>query len=400
MKVTRVEVFLVGHGWNNLVLTRVHTDTGLTGLGEGTMQWQAKTVAAAIDHMATRYVLGSSPFDIERLVQAMYRNEYARGGPVLNSAIAAIEFALWDICGKATGQPVYNLLGGRVNGAIPAYANGWYDIEKRTGDITAAAKKVVAAGYRGLKFDPFWGFGRDPHRSDLRRGMDDVVAVRAAIGPDVQLFVDGHGRFSVGTANLLAHQLAEAGVDWFEEPVDPENYAALGQVERPRGLQIAVGERCYSRYQVPQLLAVGRPHIVQPDPIQVGGLLEAKKIAALADSAYLPVSFHCPFGPVAMAAIVQLYAATTNVVLQESFSEFDAVWRRELIANCPMPSAGSYPVSALPGLGGIELNEAVVRDHPYQDRAVQSMWAVNGSLRASEEMSLPHGGAAPGGSGR
>ena len=109
----------------------------------------------------------------------------------------------------------------------------------------------------------------------------------------------------------------------------------------------------------------------------------------LADSAYLPVSFHCPFGPIATAAILQLYAATTNVVLQESFSEFDAAWRRELITNCPMPVGGSYQVSALPGLGGIELNETVVRDHPYQERAVQSMWAVNGSLRASEEMSSP-----------
>ncbi len=399
MKVSRVEVFLVGHGWNNLVITRVHTDTGLTGLGEGTMQWQARTVATAIDHMATRYVLGVSPFDVERLVQAMYRNEYARGGPVLNSAMAAIEFALWDICGKALGQPVYNLLGGRVHSAIPAYANGWYDAERGTADIAAAARKVVAAGYRGLKFDPFWGFGRDPGRADLRRAMDDVVAVRSAVGSDVQVFVDGHGRFSVGTASLLAHQLAEAGVDWFEEPVDPENYAALGQVERPRGLQIASGERCYSRYQVPQLLAEGRPHIVQPDPIQVGGLLEAKKIAVLADSAYLPVSFHSPFGPIATAAVVQLYAATTNVVLQESFSEFDAAWRRELVTNCPMPVGGSYRVSTLPGLGGIELNESVVRDHPYEDRAVQSMWAINGSLRASEEMSLPRAGAAFGGPG-
>jgi galactonate dehydratase len=388
VKVTRVEVFLVGHGWNNLVLTRVHTDTGLSGLGEGTMQWQARTVAAAIDHMTTRYVLGASPFEIERLVQAMYRNEYARGGPVLNSAIAAIEFALWDICGKALGQPVFNLLGGRVRSEIPAYANGWYD--PGAGDATAAARAVAAAGYGGLKFDPFWGLGRDPGLAELRRGLDDVAAVRAAVGPDVQVFVDGHGRFSVGTASRLAHALAEIGVDWFEEPVEPENYLALGQVARPPGLQIAVGERCYSRYQVPQLLAEGRPHIVQPDPIQVGGLLEAKKISVLADSAYLPVSFHCPFGPIATAAIHQLYAATTNVVRQESFSEFDAAWRRELITNCPMPVGGSYPVSALPGLG-IELNETVVRDHPYQDRAVQSMWAVNGSLRASEETSSGDG---------
>jgi galactonate dehydratase len=259
---------------------------------------------------------------------------------------------------------------------------------------------VAAAGYGGLKFDPFWGLGRDPDPTALRRGMEDVAAVRAAVGPDVQVFVDGHGRFSVGTASGLAHQLAEAGVDWFEEPVDPENFIALGHVARPPGLKIAVGERCYSRYQIPQLLAEGRPHILQPDPIQVGGLLEARKIAVIADTAYLPVSFHCPFGPIATAAILQLYAVTTNVVRQESFSEFDAAWRRELISNCPMPVGGSYPVSALPGLGGIELNEAVARDHPYEDRAVQSMWAVNGSLRASEEMSSPDGGAAPGGSGK
>ncbi|MFO1143647.1 MAG: mandelate racemase/muconate lactonizing enzyme family protein [Amaricoccus sp.] len=384
MKVSRVEVFLVGHGWNNLVLVRVHTDSGLTGVGEGTMQWQARTVAAAIDHMTSRYVLGASPFEIERLVQAMYRNEYARGGPVLNSAIAAIEFALWDICGKALGQPAHNLLGGRVHADIPAYANGWHPAGGgAAGDVSAAARAVAGDGYGGLKFDPFWGLGRDPDRADLRRGLDEVASVRAAVGPDVRVFVDGHGRFSVGTASQIAHGLAEAGADWFEEPVDPENFAALGQVERPRGLQIASGERCYSRYQVPRLIADGRPHVLQPDPIQVGGLLEAKKIAAIADSSYLTVAFHAPFGPVATAAILQLYAATTNVVLQESFSAFDAPWRRELVRNCPMPVAGRYPMSALPGLGGIELDDAVVREHPYQERALQSMWAMNGPLEAS-----------------
>jgi len=385
VRITRIETFLVGHGWNNLLFTRLHTDTGLSGVGEGTMQWQAKTVAAAVEHMADRYVLGSSPFEVERLVQAMYRNEYARGGPVLNSAIAAIEFALWDICGKALSQPVHNLLGGRVHDKIAAYANGWFDAEHGGGDIAAAARRAVALGYRGLKFDPFWGLGRDPDRTDIRRGMDSVTAVRDAVGPAIGVFVDGHGRFSVGTASVLAHQLAEAGVDWFEEPVEPENYAALGQVARPAGLQIATGERCYSRYQVPRLLAEGRPNIVQPDPIQVGGLLEAKKIAVLADSAYLPVSYHCPFGPVATAAALQLYATTTNVVLQESFAEFDAVWCRDLVTNYPMPVGGHYGISTLPGLG-IELQDAVVRDHPYQSRAVQSMWVVNGSLSAADEM--------------
>lgn len=378
MKVTRVEVFLVGRAWNNLVLVRVHTDNGLTGLGEGTMQWQARTVATAIDHMAERYVIGSSPFEIERLVQAMYRNEYARGGPVLNSAIAAIEFALWDICGKALNQPAYNLLGGKVHASIPAYANGWLDVDGGSPDLVGSAHKVVEAGYRGMKFDPFWELGRDPDLADLRRGIEAIAVVRDVVGPDIKIMIDGHGRFSVGTASQLAHALAELGVYWFEEPVDPENYAALGEVARPAGLRIAVGERCYSRYQVPMLISAGRPHVLQPDPIQVGGLLEAKKIAAIADSHYLPVSFHSPFGPVATAAILQLNAATTNIVSQESFSAFDAPWRSTLIRNCPMPSHGSYVVSDLPGLGGIELNEDVVREHPYRDEAIQSMWSVNG----------------------
>jgi galactonate dehydratase len=382
VKVTRVEVFLVGREWNNLVIARVHTDKGVSGLGEGTMQWQARTVATAIEHMANRYVIGASPFDIERLVQAMYRNEYARGGPVLNSAIAAIEFALWDICGKALGQPVYNLLGGKVHDSIPAYANGWFDAEGSSTDIAEAARKVVEAGYGGMKLDPFWGLGRDPDLAELRRGVDVVAALRAAVGPDIKIMVDGHGRFSVGAASRLAHELSENGVYWFEEPVDPENYLALGEVARPHGLRIATGERCYSRYQIPLLMRLGKPHVLQPDPIQVGGLLEAKKIAVLADTSYLPVSFHSPFGPIATAAILQLNAATTNIDCQESFSAFDVEWRKTLISHCPMPVGGSYAISALPGLGGIELNESAVREHPYRDDAVQSMWAVNGAMTA------------------
>ena len=144
VKVSRVETFLVGHEWNNLVIARVHTDTGLSGLGEGTMQWQARTVAIAVDHMAGRYVLGASPFEVERLVQAMYRNEYARGGPVLNSAIAAIEFALWDICGKALESPCTTCSAGACTPQIPAYANGWVDPEQGVGEIAAAARKVAA----------------------------------------------------------------------------------------------------------------------------------------------------------------------------------------------------------------------------------------------------------------
>lgn len=377
--ISSVETFLVGRAWNNLLLVRMHTSEGLSGVGEGTMQWQAPTVAEAVRLLFKRYLAGQSAFDIEKHVQAMYRNEYARGGPVLNSAIAALEMCLWDICGKAMDQPVHRLLGGAVHDSIPAYANGWFNDTHDAASMASAARETVAAGYSGMKFDPFWDCGADPEPSVLRRGLEIVGQVRDAVGPDVRVLIDGHGRFSLGTASYVAHGLAEHDVYWFEEPVAPENFIALGQVERPRGLRIATGERCWSRYQIPQLLAEGRPHVLQPDIIQVGGLLELKKIAAIADSHYVPVSFHCPFGPIATAAAVQLDAATTNIVSQESFSAFDLEWRKDLVTHCPMPENGAYAVSKRPGLG-LELNDAAVAEHPYREEAVQAMWAVNGTM--------------------
>ncbi len=212
MKVTHLETFLVGRPWNNLLMVRVHTSNGLTGVGEGTMQWQAPTVRTAAELLFKRYVVGASPFDIERLVQAMYRNEYARGGPAVNSAIAAIEVALWDICGKFLDQPVYNLLGGKVHDRIPAYANGWFENGSEPAEARKAARKVVEAGYSGMKFDPFWLAGADPQPADLRYGYDVIAAVRDEVGPDFRILVDGHGRFSVGTASHVAEVLAEHGV--------------------------------------------------------------------------------------------------------------------------------------------------------------------------------------------
>ena len=321
-------------------------------------------------------------------MQAIYRNEYARGGPVLNSAIAALEMSLWDICGKALGQPVHRLLGGAVHDTIPAYANGWAGDVRDCDAVVGGAKAVATAGYGGMKFDPFWDLGADPDPGQLRRGLELVGRVRDAVDPDMRIMIDGHGRFSLGTANYVAHGLADYDVYWFEEPVAPENFIALGAMDRPPGLLIATGERRFSRYQYPQLIAEGRPHVLQPDIIQVGGLMEGKKIAALADSHYLPVSFHSPFGPVATAAALQLDAATTNIVSQESFSAYDLPWRKDLVTNYPMPVEGAYTVSTLPGLG-VELNDAVVAEHPYREEAVQAMWSINGSMMSWRDNAPP-----------
>ncbi len=389
----RLETFLIGRPWNNLLVVRLTTEDGCTGLGEGTMQWQARTVETAVSCLFKRYVVGSPVFEIERLVQAMYRNEYARGGPVLNSAIAALEMALWDICGKVVDRPIYDMLGGRVRDSMPAYANGWTGAGEHPDDLAGAARAVVAQGFRALKFDPFWSLGRDPSAAELRRGIEKVAEVRDAVGPDVDILVDGHGRFSVGTAIDVGRRLGAFGVYWFEEPVDPENVLALAKVGRSITPRLATGERCWSRYQVQQLLAASEVTVLQPDPIQVGGILESRKIAAIADAAYVTVSFHSPFGPVATAAALQLDACTTNVWMQESFSAFDVPWRRDLLRNCPMPENGAYAIPTGSGLGGIELNDDVAREHPYREEGLESMWAENGGMtawrRQAAEMPLP-----------
>lgn len=369
----KCEVFLVGSVWCNHLFVRLTTAAGLVGLGEATMQYQSTTVAEAARHLFGRYLTGCDPFEIERAIALMYREEYARGGPVLNSAVAGLEMAMWDICGKATGQPVYRLLGGAVRENIPAYANGWFAGAETPADWAASAKRTAGMGYGAMKFDPFWPDGRDPGPKRIRQGLHIAQAVADAVGPDIRLLIDGHGRFSPGTAAEVAGGLHEIGVHWFEEPVDPENHAALGQVPRLPGLRIAAGERCWSRYQVPALIAAGRPDILQPDPVQVGGILESKKIAAMADAHYLPVAFHNPFGAVATTACLHVDACITNMYLQESFCEFAEPSRFEVIRNAPKPVNGAYPLPSAPGLG-VELDEAAAAEYPYRDTAFISIW--------------------------
>lgn len=376
-RVSKVETFLCSRRWNTYVFVKVHTDDGLTGIGESTLEWQPKAVESAIHHLTQRYLLGTSAFDIERSWLRMFRNEFARGGPVVNSAIGGIEMALWDIVGKALDRPVYDLLGGRVHDRLPAYANAWYGTGADAAAIGQAAKAVADKGYRGLKFDPFEG-GRDPDQRSIRNAIDQVAAVRDAIGPDVEIMLDCHGRFSVGTAIAIGRALEPYRIYWMEEPVDPENVGALAKVGRSIPMRLATGERCYTKYHLQALLATNEVSVLQPDIIHVGGILEAKKIAAIADANYMTVSYHNPFGPVATAAAVQLDTCTTNFVMQESFCEYDVPWRFDLCINAPRPKDGHYEIPDAPGLGGIDLNIDAIREHPYDEKAFLPMWDEEG----------------------
>ncbi len=230
--ITRVSTFVVGIRWRNCVFARLETDDGLTGVGEGTLEFQPLAVEAAIRTLADRYVIGSSAFSIERLWLEMYRNEFARGEAIINSAIAAIEMAMWDIIGKSLDRPIYDLLGGRVHESLPCYANAWYGVGSSAKEIARAAAAVRAKGYRGLKFDPFGGAGRDPEAAELRKSVDIANAIRDAVGPDMDIMIDCHGRFSPGTAISVARDLEPCRLFWLEEPTDPENPEALAKVGR------------------------------------------------------------------------------------------------------------------------------------------------------------------------
>jgi galactonate dehydratase len=376
-RITRIDTYVVGARWCNWVFAHVFTDEGIEGVGEGTCEFQPRAVEAAIRQLAARCVVGQSAFSIERLWQEMFRNEFARGGPILNSAIGAIEMAMWDIVGQALDRPVYDLLGGPVRERMAAYANAWYGSGATLAEIGRAAAEVAAKGYRGLKLDPFANAGRDPDAKLIRAAVEMVACVRDAVGPDVDVLLDCHGRFSPASAIAIARELESSKIYWYEEPCDPENVQALAKVGRSINTRLATGERCYTKYHLQALLATNEVGVLQPDPIHVGGILESKKIAAIADAAYTPVSFHNPFGPVATAAALQLDACTTNFIMQESFCEYSPAWRFELLEHPPRPREGGYDLPTRPGLGVGRFVPEAAQAHPFDPNAFLPMWKAD-----------------------
>ncbi len=376
-RITRIDTYVVGARWCNWVIAHIFTDDGIEGVGEGSCEFQPQAVVAVIEQLARRVVIGQSAFQIEKLWQEMFRNEFARGGPIINSGIGAIEIAMWDIIGQALGRPIYDLLGGRIYERLPAYANAWYGAGASRQEIAAAAREVARKGYRGLKFDPFADAGRDPPAKAIRAAIDLVAAVRDAVGPDIDVLIDAHGRFSPGAAIRIARDLERLDVYWFEEPTDPENVLALQKIGRSMRVRLATGERCYTKYHLQALLASNDIGVLQPDIIHVGGILEAKKIAAIADAQYVPVSYHNPFGPVATAAAIQLDTCTTNFIMQESFCEWTPEWRFDLLDHPPRPVDGHYAIPTRPGLGVGRFRPEAARAHPFDPDAFLPMWKEN-----------------------
>jgi galactonate dehydratase len=310
-----------------------------------------------------RHVLGSDPFAIESLVKRMRDGDYARADEIAMSGIAVIETACWDIVGKALGQPVYRLLGGPVHERVKAYANGWYTVERTPEEFHVAARRVVERGYRALKLDPF-GAGRyELERDELVRSISLVEAVRDAVGPEVDVLVEMHGRFTPAQAVALARELEPFVPGWIEEPVPPENLKALAKVARKVNLPVATGERIHNRLEFRELFELQAADVVQPDPTMCGGILETKKIAAWAESYYVLLAPHNVGGPVSTAACLHLAATVPNFKIQEHFNDFAEEWVKEVAPGNPEVVDGYFALPDGPGLG-VTLNEDLVREHP------------------------------------
>ena len=372
MKIRKLETFLANAGQRNYLFVRLTTDSGLTGIGEATLEWQEKAVEVLVNEWVASRIVGKDPFDIEAVVGGMIRDQY-QGGSTVMTAISSVEIAMWDIIGKATGQPVYRLIGGRAKPTLSAYANGWYGGCETSADFAARARQVAALGYRALKFDPFRVAWKqlDPQEEDHAMAVVDAIA--GAVGPDVGLMVEIHGRLGVSDAVRFIDRLAGHRIVWCEEPVAPESVELLREVKERTRLPISSGERLYALADFARLINLRAADVVQMDVAHCGGIAVAKKIAAMAAAQDIAISPHCSIGPVALAAALHVAWSTPNMLMLESFAEFDVDWRNDLVGGWNPLNHGEFTIPDAPGLG-LALDEAAIAAHPYRPLAFPSLW--------------------------
>jgi len=365
MKITGFRTIVVGAPWRELTIVQVETDEGITGLGEVRMVNKTDTLVAAIEELGERYLIGSDPFNVAKLAWNIQTAEYGLPGEVGQSALAAFDIACWDIIGKATGQPIWKLLGGAFRDSVPAYANGWYQGDRDPKKIGDMAKKVVARGYRGLKIDPFGAAAATLTLAEHRRSTDILKAVRDAVGPDVEIFVEMHGRFTGATAAMVVKDAEIIRPGWLEEPVLPLDVGGIRQVRMHTQYPIALGERIHHAEELRPFLEENLVDIVQVDVTHHGGITGFMRLVGWTSAYNVQLAPHNVCGPIGTAAALHCCIAAPNVKVLEHFNDFADPWVADLVTDAPHvdEKTGAFAKPEKPGLG-IELNEAVALAHP------------------------------------
>ena len=372
MKIAKLETFLTNAKLRNYLFIRLTTNTGITGVGEASLEWQEKTVQTLVHEWIEEQILGADPFDIESIAGGMIRDQY-QGGSTVMTAISGVEIALWDIIGKACGQPVYKLLGGRCHERVLAYANGWYGGARTPEEYAQCARDAILKGYHGVKLDPFGTVWKEMSRREMNEAEAIIAAVRQAIGDDAGIMIEVHGRLSVPCAIEMGQRLAKYNPTWYEEPVTPNSIELLKEVKNAIPVKVAAGERLYCVEDFYRLTNMRAADVVQMDVAHCGGLSVAKKIAAMAAAQDMVVAPHCSVGPVSLCAALHFDWSTPNAIIQENFSEYDAPWRSELVCGWDPIRFGEFELPDTPGLG-IELNVDACTAHPYIKNGFPSLW--------------------------
>ncbi|CAP56114.1 galactonate dehydratase [Gluconacetobacter diazotrophicus] len=358
MKITKLTTFQVPPRW---LFLKIETDEGISGWGEPVVEGRADTVAAAVAELAD-YLVGKDPFRIEDHWTVLYRGGFYRGGAVHMSAIAGIDQALWDIKGRAFGVPVHDLLGGRCRDRIRVYS--WIGGD-RPADTAQAVRAVVDRGFTAIKMNAT----EELQYVDSHAKVDDVIARVAAIreeaGPYLGIGVDFHGRVHKPMAKVLARELEPYDLMFIEEPVLSEHLEDLPEITKHTSIPIALGERLFSRWDFKRVFEQGCVDIIQPDPSHAGGITETRKIAAMAEAYDVAVALHCPLGPIALAANLQLDALCYNAFIQEQSLGIHYNKTNDLLDYLVDPDVFAYrdghvDIPTGPGLG-IEINEDYVR---------------------------------------
>ena len=357
MKITKITTYIVPPRW---LFLKIETDEGIFGWGEPVIEGRAHTVAAAVDELSD-YLIGQDPLQIEKHWQAMYRGAFYRGGPILMSAIAGVDQALWDIKGKYHDAPVHQLLGGQVRDRIRVYA--WVGGD-RPDAIVASAKAAIAGGFKATKMNITEEMQIVDTMATVDQAVERMASLREAVGNKLDIAVDFHGRVHAPMARVLIKALEPYSPFFIEEPVLSEHLEAMAELRKNTHIPIATGERLFSRFDYKRVFTLGAADIIQPDLSHAGGITECKKIADMAEAWDIGLAPHCPLGPIALAACLQVDAVCQNAFIQEQSQGIHYNQSNDLTDYLVDPSVFHYKdgyvdIPQKPGLG-IEINEEVV----------------------------------------
>lgn len=377
VKITELKTFVVNVGSVNWVLVKIFTNQGVVGLGEGSVTSKESTIESAIKEHE-RLLVGKDPTKIEFLWQAMYRWPRWRGGPVLNSAISAVEIALWDILGKLLDEPIYQLLGGAARDKIRLYVHGGGGTPEQAAEAIYKAKEK---GYTAIKTAPMPAVGETIARPwNLKKSVTIIEAMRKAAGDDFDIMIDAHGLLNPVMVLEYANAVEPFRPMFLEEPIQPEDLDMLEWLGKHTKIPLATGERLFTKFGFKDLITRHLVNYIQPDVVHAGGISECKKIAAMAEANFIDVALHNPQSLVSTLASLHIDACTPNCVIQETTGGNLSGWILDMFNGVDISITNGY--AALPDKPGLgcELNEQIAAAHPYKPVNRPAMKFEDGSV--------------------